>query len=132
MLSLTVRGADIMTREFKFRAWHHGGGDPRVTPDMNYSHPFPILFWKAVEEEVLAVELMQYTGLKDKNGVEIYEGDIIEYDFSNVTDVVKYSLTEIEDREGSKFPGFTLYSDCSFHCRVIGNIYENPELLDGE
>ena len=123
-----------MSREFKFRAWHYGGGDPRVKPFMAFSEPFRVLFWERVEQEALAVEVMQYTGLEDKNGVEIYEGDI---------DKDHLIVTYVGDLEGSlgmacgwylqsgDFDRFTELL-CETGLEVIGNIYENPELLEVE
>ena len=83
-----------------------------------------------------AVVIMQYTGLKDKNGKEIYEGDICETvtysgkPFGTI-DVVKFSggafkLTDIED---ALLPIPLDDSDIQ-SVEVIGNIYENPELLE--
>lgn len=63
-----------MSREIKFRCWYHGGGDPRVTPWMEFSYPFTVIFWKNIDMWELACELMQYTGLYDSFGREIYEG----------------------------------------------------------
>ncbi len=82
-------------------------------------------------------EIMQYTGLKDKNGKEIYEGDII------TTDLERYYLI-VEYRNGAFMlncnDGEEDYYDIFFgtseepkkvykYGEVIGNIYENPELL---
>lgn len=75
------------------------------------------------------VELLQYTGLKDKNGVEIYEGDIVRY-FRNELAVIVYRDGGVDIRSLS-------WGDCEplqrrlGEIEVIGNRYENPELMEG-
>lgn len=70
--------------------------------------------------------LMQYTGLKDKNGKEIFEGDIVR--LPEDEDYKYYSIIYSKNRLG-----FTLSNGCgfglSYGIEVVGNIYENPELL---
>lgn len=69
-------------------------------------------------------EVMQYTGLKDKNGKEIYEGDIIQYNETKEIHTVKFISG-----------GFIVAGQhinelyLTKHWKVIGNIYENSELL---
>lgn len=93
-------------------------------------------YWIPVEKETIG----QYTGLKDKNGKEIYEGDIIQYTSEVMTK--KAWNCEIE-RIGATFAvrtGEKSYMDGSYlnvlardkKCEVIGNILQNPELLEGE
>lgn len=83
--------------------------------------------------------LMQYTGLKDKNSKEIYEGDIISVksrwgDFIGEVHFRQGSFyhTCIEIFDGKKAshrPSKFVSSAVEYDCEVIGNIYENPELL---
>lgn len=95
-----------MSREIKFRAWD---GE-----QMSY---FP-LFWNHAEYlDETEVNIMQYTGLKDKKGQKIYEGDI----YSVWKD--KGNPEVVEWRRG----GFRLPD--GVYIEVIGNIYESPELL---
>jgi uncharacterized phage protein (TIGR01671 family) len=75
--------------------------------------------------------LMQYTGLKDKNGREIYEGDIVSYQTGySEPYITEVSWTDI-DNEGWNMGGFIVYPPWVDHgeVEVVGNIYENPELL---
>ena len=80
--------------------------------------------------------LMQSTGLKDKNGKEIFEGDIVDYKGRKA--VVKWHgsyasfiyrfVNELQERVSEWHPLFLAY----YHFEIIGNIYENPELLEVE
>lgn len=72
-----------------------------------------------------AYELMQFTGLKDKNGKEIYEGDLVAHNASAKPIDVEFIDGTFEPFSKSDF-GWT-----STLCEIIGNIYENPELLNG-
>lgn len=98
-------------REFKFRAWQREN-DPEIpiVPD---------------REDCI---LMQYTGIKDKNGKEIYEGDILKYE-TGYMDSVTYEDGCFMTTGNSSCD----YLHCSvgrYHPVVVGNIYENPELLN--
>jgi len=78
--------------------------------------------------------IMQYTGLKDKNGKKIYEGDIVEWveDYLGEGNILKYK-SEVSFGGGSFIisgsPLSEFYKDENSPFEVIGNIYKNPELL---
>jgi uncharacterized phage protein (TIGR01671 family) len=73
--------------------------------------------------------LMQYTGLKDKNGKEIYEGDLLlrHRNAPPIMEEVQYGSSTwlLVGEDGGIF-----LDVINQHCEVMGNIYENPELLD--
>lgn len=80
--------------------------------------------------------LMQSTGLKDKNGKEIFEGDVAYNGFRKT--IVNYGKQTKEEEFGviSEYVGFNLTLACGYpeavpmNYEIIGNIYENPELLE--
>lgn len=86
-------------------------------------------------------ELLQSTGLKDKNGVEIFEGDIIDKGYHNLS--IENRIGCVEFNQGGDSDGWAhgdwlgwitnnndSLLDVHEHCTVIGNKFENPELLE--
>ena len=120
-------------KEIKFRAW-----DKNTKIMIPWDHlvksiiSFRTFRWALVSENSENIELMQYTGLKDKNGIEIYEGDIlfhplqgkrkVFYPYSET--VASYGLRNVDNGMGSTL------QDAHRVWEIIGNIYENPELLE--
>ena len=109
-------------RPIRFRAW-----DSEHEEMYEWGQYKSELVAEDFEGEIL--KLMQYTGLKDKNGVEIYEGDIVRH----ATDEGVYKVI-FED--GGFYVKNLFEYDFQpineYPLEVIGNIYENPELLERE
>ncbi len=80
------------------------------------------------------IELMQSTGLRDKNGKEIFEGDILDYKgrkalvrwHGSYASFIYRFVDELQNRNTEWKPLYLAY----MKCEIIGNIYENPELLE--
>lgn len=105
-------------REIKFRAWDENEKIMILADSFYLSDEFEP-FIDSVKRAQESFRLMQYTGLKDKNGIEIYEGDIIDTKQAGI-EVVKIQCEY-------DMIGYRLYWEKGI---VLGNIYENPELLE--
>lgn len=131
-------------REIKFRAWLKEDKKMVNVEAMDFTDK-SIQYLKRSEiinayilrrEGFDDVELMQYTGLKDKNGTEIYENDIVKFivlegygehaDQFEYIDKVEYYISEFELRQ----IGLKLSDESIIVIEIIGNIYENPKLLE--
>lgn len=106
-------------REIKFRAWDEKSKYMAYqgTPDLETIQSFFFHFGD--------FELMQFTGIKDKNGIEIYEGDIIKQ--GECIEVVEYCNSLSELSHGGSVLGFD-FGNCwnEKEIEVIGNIFKNP------
>jgi uncharacterized phage protein (TIGR01671 family) len=130
-----------LKREIKLRVWT---GKQMIYPseindyDLSYNRTGNWSLWKRKEEESKLIcneidnpemELLEYTGLKDINDKEIYEGDIL--DISRIFDGRDHDIVIF------KYGGFALKQEFSTDflvkiCnsfKIVGNIYEKPELL---
>lgn len=121
-------------REIKFRAWFSHGNNKEMLYDRNSGD---CLRWK---NEGQAIEsIMQFTGLVDKNGKEIYEGDIVSEKWHNplankheddryAVEFVngQYKMFDVKKRPGRDRFLFMQYQ----RVEVIGNVYQNHELLE--
>lgn len=114
-----------MTREIKFRAWDikYGGWVSRnICIDCDGMR-YWILGMNANPVDRDEYDLMQYTGLKDKNGKEIYEGDIVIHRHAGEQSYVQ-GVVIIESTRGICVGNWPL----GFGYEVIGNMHENKDL----
>lgn len=147
-------------REYKFRAWDKEYEKMTYFDDEDYDYRPPLVFrldqvfkkdsnyddYEDFEYNDItdSVEIMQYTGLRDENGKGIYEGDIIEFSYDMFvgnfdTFVAKgkivfeegaFYVEVFENERTTEDEAYLLYSINLDTIEVIGNIYENKELLN--
>lgn len=123
-------------REIKFRCWNH------ILKNFTYLNLFPRhnleLFFKNFPFEYIGGGLQQYTGLKDMNDKEIYEGDILQAIYSGEeAPEILIGIVNFDDEEAvytlavGDNKDYLFNTQVDIYSKVIGNIYENPELLKG-
>lgn len=140
-------------RDIKFRMWDEQyeymnykvmigmWGSEEIMDDENYTACMAYVLpenvdykcephWCHFEPYNKHIKIMQYIGLKDKNGKDIYEGDILDYGIYGKFEVLyhkgSFKIRKLKFENGNVH----LLEDCSFDdIKVIGNIYENSELL---
>lgn len=110
----------VMSREIKFRAWDKQNEELYIP----YFTEFNDMNDEISNIQDDGIELMQYTGLKDKNGVEIYEGDIVcNEGFKEKVYWDEFYGWVVSDE--------TMLCEVNFaRIQVIGNIYEHADLLE--
>lgn len=120
----------------KFRAWDKVNKEMIKTVSIVDSYLNEVRFIDGepmVSMKFEDVELMQFTGLKDKNGAEIFEGDILQIDGYESAYPVEWSDGVFYTTHYSDFSPLYKVMECDgYRIKIIGNIYENPELLEYE
>lgn len=123
----------------KYRAWDKRQNVMRDVAVLHFTKSGKvnsIEYWKTPSElksyHVRNIELMQSTGLKDKNGVDVYQGDIIRCTSGCLHEVIwleEYGGTFIGGMPAWYLSGLRNGYSWTGREEVIGNIYENPELM---
>ena len=134
MRIIKFRGKDIETGE-----WLYGHFFQRMGCYPAIVEPRPrdgkVMYYEiAVEDTTVG----QFTGLYDKNGKEIYEGDIVEWEKDGLMYVVRFwrgmFFASVQECNEGILGGFPLHALTEYEyrkCEIVGNIFDNPELLKG-
>lgn len=124
MRTIKFRGKDLQTGEWVYGHYTQGGFFTPDTEEMKTRHLIHADFLHDVEPETVG----QFTGLHDKNGKEIYEGDICKC--NGVFKIIWYDdwcRFAVVSANGCLF--YNVEKDSAKYWEVIGNCHDNPELL---
>ena len=126
-------------REIKFRVWlknkkemiYPNGYEYELVYGTSYTNKFHLVKLSDYSaKEIENIIIMQYTGLRDKNDKEIYEGDIVRFENGKLGKIV-WSKKDVGFAVKRKVK--PLFFNCDIdanNVEVVGNIFENPELLE--
>ena len=123
-------------REIKFRAWDREAQKMFYSKTEQFDDMLGFRFEHFTDDFPV---YMQYTGLKDKNGKEIYEGDILEYKHKDIFEkiyvvgIVKWIMGGFFFKKSKEVIDEWWTANLIYYkkdIKVIGNIYDNPELLN--
>lgn len=122
-------------RELKFRAWNGERMMFRELFDRNWytsSSDSGKCVRGAMPNDKRTIKVMQSTGRKDENGVDIYEGDVIEASGENYAEIMfnfgTFLLRHVNHKGNN---GISISDVATDRYKIIGNIHQNPELIKG-
>lgn len=124
MREILFRGKRIDNGEWVYGNLNYGTIEIENIQDTYFISDFDVNPWDKKFYKVIPESIGQYTGLKDKNGQKVFEGDIVRWDErewgGTYYELVEWDYDLLDARK----------NDWHEYCEVIGNIHDNPELLE--